>query len=388
MLFYSDWPLGYHNQEAERKARAFADRYDVVYVTGVGTRNPRLQSMPKLVDRGMRALRPARAAEAAGALPPGLRAASVLVTPPRQFRPVRALNAAWIHGRLRRAMGERPIAVAWIRHATPELVDALERLGPEAVVYEIVDAHHETPGMVGRWRAIFEDAERRLVNRADVVVVTSPSLAPRFAAWGADVRYVPHGVELFPWRPPRQRRQGDPAVLGFAGTLDRRLDVPLLRGIAQARPEWRIRLVGPIEGGFDRRSLADLPNVELAPPVPHARVADVLAGFDVGLMPYADTPVYRHMSPLKNLELLAAGRPAVARPTPALLPYADLVRFARTSQEFVGQVEDALSEDGPDAALRRRRVAEAQSWDRRISDLHALLDEVLSGHSTRRAPGV
>ena len=42
---------------------------------------------------------------------------------------------------------------------------------------------------------------------SDAVVVTSRSLAPRFEAWGANVCFVPHGVDLFPWRPatPRAR---------------------------------------------------------------------------------------------------------------------------------------------------------------------------------------
>jgi glycosyltransferase involved in cell wall biosynthesis len=377
LLFYSDWPLGYHNQEAERKARAFAARYDVTYVAGVGIRNPRASSVRKVADRGLRALRPARGAGAAGALPPGLRAGSVLVVPPRQVEAVRRLNAAWIERRLRRSIADWTTAVAWIRHATPELVVALDTLSPAVTVYEIVDAHHETPGVVGRWRGIFERAERGLVARSDVVIVTSRSLAPRFEAWGANVRYVPHGVDLFGWRPAVPRPPGWRPVLGFGGTLDRRLDVPLLHAIAQARPQWRIRLVGPVEAGFDAHAFAGLGNVEVLPPVPQARIGEVLSGFDVGLMPYLDTAVYRHMSPLKNLELLAAGRPAVATPTPALEPYRDLVRFAVGPAAFIAGIEAALAGDDPAAAARRRRVAEEHSWERRIGELMALLDDLV-----------
>jgi len=57
VLFYSAWPLGYHNVEAERKARAIAAAgHEVFYVTGIGTRNPRLRRPRKLIDRVVRKL--------------------------------------------------------------------------------------------------------------------------------------------------------------------------------------------------------------------------------------------------------------------------------------------------------------------------------------------
>jgi len=377
MLFYSDWPLGYHNQEAERKAAYFAGRgYDVTYVAGVGIRNPRPSSLGKLADRAVRKVRdrgsrgPART--------DGLRTASLVVAPPRQLKPVRATNAVWVERQLYRAVPDWEDAVAWVRVATPELVDALERLGPRAVVYEIVDAHHVTPGLVGPWKAIFERAERRLVEQAAVVVATNRTLMPRFEAWGADVRYVPHGVDLFDWDETPPRGAVDDAVLGFVGTLDRRLDVEMLRHVATERPRWRIRLIGPVETGFDPSALSDLPNVTVEPPVPHERVGEILAQFDIGVMPYADSPVYQHMSPLKNLELMAAGKPAVARPNGELQPYAELVRFAESGPEMVEQVERALAEDSVELARRRRAEAERSGWDGRLSDLEAILDEVLA----------
>lgn len=377
MLFYSDWPLGYHNQEAERKAAYFAGRgYDVCYVAGVGIRNPRPSSLGKLADRAARKVRDrgGRAPERTD----GLRTASLVVAPPRQLKPVRAANAAWVERQLRRAVPGWEDAVAWVRVATPELVDALERLRPRAIVYEIVDAHHVTPGLVGPWKAIFEQAERRLVEQAAVVVATNRTLMPRFEEWGADVRYVPHGVDLFDWDQDPPRGAVDDPVLGFVGTLDRRLDVDMLRHVATERPTWRIRLIGPVETGFDPSALSDLQNVTVEPPVPHARVGEVLAEFDVGVMPYADSPVYEHMSPLKNLELMAAGKPAVARPNGELQPYAHLVRFAQSGPEMVEQVERALAEDTVELARRRRAEAERSGWEGRLTELEAILDEVLA----------
>lgn len=393
VFFYAGWPLGYHNQEAERKARAFAAAgRDVVWVTSLGFRNPRLSSAGKLVDRVRRKLvsrgpvpAPASAPQPSDDL---IRSAGILVAPPRQIGPVRRANAAWLERQLRDVVSDWSQTVAWVRNITPELVDALPRLRPAAVVFEAVDAYHLTPGVTGPWVPIFEQAERGLVALADRVVVSNISLAERYEGWGATVRHVPHGVDLFPWA-PRDEGSGRPTTLGFLGVLDMRLDVGVIRHVATARPDWRIRLVGPVESGFDPASVADLANVSVERPVPHAEVGSRLAEFDLGFLAYADIPVYRHMSPLKNLELLAAGRAVVARPTVELDRYADVVYFARTPEEFLAQAERALAEDSPGRAAARRAIAEASARGPRLAELVGVLDDVTPAaqSASERVPG-
>ena len=371
LLFTNDWPLGYVNQEAERKARAFARAgYDVTWMTAAGIRNPPLSRFSKVLSHAGRALRE-RGGPADAPDPDGLRAATMLVAPPRQRARVHAANVAWVGRQVAAAVPGWPDAVAWLRHPTPELVGALERRRPAVVVYEVVDAHHEGPGTTGIWRRRLDGAERRLVALADLVVVTNPPLAPRFEGTGVRVELAEHGVDLFDWAPPD--RDG-PVVLGFLGVLDGRLDLDVLRHVARARPAWRIRLVGPVQAGFDPASVADLPNVSVEPPVDHARIGEVLRTFTVGLLAYADTPMYAGMSPLKLLELLAAGRPVVVRPNASTAPLSPYVRFAATPEAFVAQVEEVLATDDDEQARARRAYAETRSWTATTDRLLALLD--------------
>lgn len=377
LLFYSGWPLGYHNLEAERKARALAAAgYEVSYVAGIGIRNPRTSNLGKVADRVRRGA--ATRADASDDLSDGLRTCGLLVAPPRQVARVRRLNVAWVVRQLERRIGPWPETLAWIRWPTPELVDALTRLRPAATVYEAVDAYDATPGIVGRWAAVFAHYERALVDRANVVVVPGERLAQRYRAWGADVRVVPHGVDLIDWR-GWQPRAGGPVVVGFVGTLDNRLDVPVLRTIAESHPDWRLRLIGPVQDGFVPRRLTDLANISVEPPVPAEAVPELVASFDLGVMPYFDHPVYRHMTPLKNLEFLAAGIPAVARPSPALEPYRHLLYFADSPDEFVGQLERALAEQSSERADARRASAERSGWPRTLAATTAIANELTGG---------
>ncbi len=85
------------------------------------------------------------------------------------------------------------------------------------------------------------------------------------------------------------------------------------------------------------------------------------------------------MNPLKNLELLAAGRPAIARPAPALDAFAEVLYFARTTEEFIAQCDRALAEDSVARAHARRAIAERHTWDNRLAELLALLGDLQTG---------
>jgi len=371
LLFYAAWPLGYHNIEAERKAVSLAeDGYDVVYMTGIGTRNPRLSRLPKLVDRVGRKL--SGGAAGVPAAVPGLRTAALAVVPPRQLGVVRCMNERWLERQLRATIGDWGQAVAWVRWPTQELVAALRQLRPELVVYESVDANHLSPGIIGtRWHQIFEEAERALVSLADVVVVPGEALAERYRAWGAAVTILPHGVDLGAWRQEREPVQAP--TLGFIGTLDYRLDMAAIQHIATARPDWSLRLIGPVQEGFHPQALSAFRNVSVEAAVPPSEVAALNLGFDVGLLAYRDHPHYTFMAPLKALELLGAGTPVVARWNPALAELGGLVRFASTSADYVAQVEAATDEDSPALARARRAEAERHSWDHTLDAMRQLL---------------
>ena len=376
LLFYSAWGLGYHNQEAEAKAGALARAgWDVVYVPGIGVRNPRLRTLPKALNLVTERFgRPGRP----GAEPPaGVRTASLFVLPPRQLPALRIGNQRWVERQLRVAIPEWSAAVAWVRWPTPELVAALDRLQPRGVVYECLDAYHHTPGVTGRWAHRHAAAERRLVAMASATVCPSAALADHLRTLHGDPQIVPHGVTLFPWRGPRPHEvRMQQAVLGFVGTLDYRLDVEVVRHLALARPVWTIRLIGPVQDGFDPSALEDLPNVTVEPAVPYTQLGETLGSFDVGIMPYVDDPIFRHMAPVKTLELLAAGRPVVARRSRALEEHLGVVAFARSPDDFLSEIETALEEDSEERAAARRAVAEANTWDRRHEAIVAIARRV------------
>ena len=377
-MHYAPWPLDYPNVIPRREATAFAAAgYDTVYVAGIGIRNPRLSSARKAVDRLARVARGDRGTPAGADLE--LRSAGVMVIPPRQVRPLRRLNARWMARQLQGIATPWADAVVWVWFPTPELVDALQRHRPAAVVYECYDALEFTPGMTGRWKGRMVEADHALARMADAVIATSQALADRYIAMGIPAQYMPPGVDPPSDDDVRRPRAGRPVTAGFVGTLDHRLDIACIRALARHQPDWRVRLIGPVQESFRPRALADLPNVSVEPPIAHDRVRATLAEFDVGLMPYVLDDLLSFGTPVKNLEMMAVGLPAVATRLAALRAHAGLLYFGDTPDEFAQAAVRALAEDGPQRVAARRAVAREGSWPRRHRAHLDLLDRLGAG---------
>ena len=154
--------------------------------------------------------------------------------------------------------------------------------------------------------------------------------------------------------------------LGFFGVLDERLDIPLLRGIADARPDWQLVMIGPVVK-IDPNELPQRPNIHYLGPKNYTELPRYIAGWDVALLLFARNDATRFISPTKTPEYLAAGKPVVSTSIRDVVsPYGEkgLVRIADAVPDFVAACEGALTER-PEA---RRAKADAflsnMSWDR------------------------
>jgi UDP-galactopyranose mutase len=154
------------------------------------------------------------------------------------------------------------------------------------------------------------------------------------------------------------------------------MDLALLAGIADARPDWQLVIVGPV-AKIDPALLPRRPNIHYLGPRRYDELPAYLAGWDVALLPFARNEATRFISPTKTPEYLAAGRPVVSTPIRDVVrPYGErgLVSIAADAAGFVTQVETLLR-DGGDARQRAAdRLLASMSWDetwRRMNDVLA-----------------
>jgi teichuronic acid biosynthesis glycosyltransferase TuaH len=222
-------------------------------------------------------------------------------------------------------------------------------------------------GLDAEWVA---RCERQALRAADTVVVVSHHLADKWRSGTVDPVVVENGVDDARFAAADDAPLPDdvtlaPPIAGFVGHLSDRIDIALLEAVAARGVS--LLLVGPRQlsfeiGRLDR--LLERRNVQWVGPKPFDQLPSYVRVMDVGLLPYADSDFNRASFPLKVLEYLAAGRPAIATDLPAVRAIGDVVRIARSATDYADAVEEALAAPADaEAAAARRATAAGRSWD-------------------------
>lgn len=304
--------------------------------------------------------------------------------------PLRAVTR-WFRERqlkrvLRRLGGGRPIL--WL--VRPDQADLPGRWNEKACVYQIVDEYSGYTGLGAERRQAILERERQLIQRVDVVFVTAPSLLERKGRYNPRTYLVPNAVDFdafaealaHPAVPPDLEALPRPRI-GYVGAVNDKVDFGLLRDLAERRRDWSVVLVGPwaVREDADAYALRDGESVHLLGKRDVAQVPYYVAGLDVCLMPYKLNEWTQHINPLKMYEYLAAGRPVVSTPIPAVAAFAELVSVAEGADAFVEAVEKALAEDSAERREARIRAASQHTWDARVELISETLAEFLQSQS-------
>jgi glycosyltransferase involved in cell wall biosynthesis len=297
-----------------------------------------------------------------------------------------AINASLLIWHVRRAMRALSVTspVLWL--TDPYHVSLAGRFGEKLACYHNFD---EFADMMDNRRVsrLLRRLDDELTRRADVAFATSRAQCDRRRLLNPATYFVPNAVDfdLFARAvtedlpPPSDMARVLRPTLGFVGWLTHHIDVALLRRIAEGYPHCSLVLVGPddLRASPDLDRLRSRRNVVFLGRKDHAALPAYLRMFDVALMPYTVTGHVRSAYPAKLHEYLAAGRAVVATDLPELRPYRNVMRLARTSDEFVQMIGQALGDCSAESVAARLAVARDNTWDRRVAEIGRILTPLL-----------
>lgn len=267
---------------------------------------------------------------------------------------------------------------------TPMALPFTDHLDPLLVVYDCMDELSGFRGAPPELRI----KEAELMSRADVVFTGGLSLYEARARQHRNIHPFPSSIDALHFAqardtretPDDQRRIPRPR-LGFAGVIDERMNLELVRGVAKRRPDWHIVLVGPAV----KIDVAELPrgaNIHYLGPKPYESLPSYMAGWDVGIMPFAHNDSTRFISPTKTPEYLAAGRPVVStsiRDVVRIYGAKELVAIADTADDFVAEIDAILNRTLDPRWLNRvDRFLASASWDSTWSSMMRLIQDGLA----------
>jgi glycosyltransferase involved in cell wall biosynthesis len=267
---------------------------------------------------------------------------------------------------------------------TPMALDLARALVPRLLVYDVMDDLASfawaPPELLLR--------QRQALAEATVVFTGGRSIHRGVAAHRPDgVHLFPSGVDVEHYVPARALRSADRSrpVAGYVGVVDERLDLDLLAGLADALPDWEVRLVGPV-AKIDPADLPYRPNLVLAGKQPYEALPSVMASFDVALMPFALNDATRSISPTKTLEYLVAGLPVVSTRVPDVVTdFGAFVRLADDAATFADACRAVRDDDPADRDRRLAPLLARYRWDRIANEMARLMDDALAPGRARVA---
>ncbi len=270
--------------------------------------------------------------------------------------------------------------ICW--YYTSMAISFTHHLKPLTVIYDCMD---ELSAFKGASPAL-KERESHLFQRADLVFTGGQSLYEAKRDHHPHVYAFPSSVDVDHFKQARSittdpvDQAGIPHPrLGFYGVIDERMDLELLAGIAEARPDWHLVMIGPVVK-IDPEHLPQQANIHYLGSKDYSELPYYLAGWDLAMLPFARNESTRFISPTKTPEYLAAGKPVISTSIQDVIrPYGQqqMVQIADTVAEFVVTAELLMEQDLQATGWVDRVDAflEQISWDRTWTSMLKLIEE-------------
>jgi glycosyltransferase involved in cell wall biosynthesis len=304
----------------------------------------------------------------------------------------RTINRHLIGAQIKRLANSRGLTnpILWI--AIPTAAEMIGALDESVVVYQVSDKYDANTMDHATDPALIRRLHEKAIDSADLVFYSGRKLFTEATRGCERSHLLEQGVDYDHWR-----RVGDGTIevapeiatiprprLGYFGAIEPWLvDQELIKRASRERPEWQWIFIGNRSRGLEIENLA---NVHFLPPVPYANLPAYAAGFDVCVLPWETEQSFTsYGSAIKVREYLATGKPVVISPLPEYEPMRDVLRIARTRDDFIRLVEEALHENDATAAATRQASVASGTWDARAEWVSDLIERVLTDKDLKRS---
>jgi glycosyltransferase involved in cell wall biosynthesis len=273
--------------------------------------------------------------------------------------------------------------VLWI--AIPTAVEMIGRLNESLVVYQVSDKYDANTMDHATDPATIRRLHERALDSADIILYSGRKLLSEATRGQERSFLLEQAVDFEHWarvgsgelEVATEVAQIPHPRIGYFGAIEPWLvDQELIKRASVERPAWHWIFIGNRSRGLE---IEGLPNVHFLPPVLYDELPRYAAGFDVCVLPWETEQAFTsYGSAIKVREYLATGKPVVIAPLPEYEPMADVLRIARSRDDFLRLVEDALTEEGEEKARARQASVKSGTWDARAEWVSNLIEEALS----------
>ena len=294
---------------------------------------------------------------------------------------------------LQRALRKLQMSQPVVFFSRPSMVtDSIDEIPTACLrVYHVVDEYTGYGQFSPARRRRIQEQEKGMLRQVDVVLVVSQKLYEAKSPLNAHTYLVPNGVNYRAYaaalddpRLPEDLQAIRRPRLGYSGLISQKVDLEILKSLAQENTEWSFVFVGEVRAGEQAetwRALLAMPNVHYLGLVDISQVPHYVKGFDVGLLPYVLNRQVENSCPLKLYDYLAAGIPIASVDVPAVREFVPYVHLADSPQDFGRAARGALADTAPEHRLARRNIAAQNSWEARVEQISTVIENHLAANA-------
>jgi glycosyltransferase involved in cell wall biosynthesis len=279
--------------------------------------------------------------------------------------------------------------IAW--YYTPMALPYSSHLDPLLIVYDCMD---ELSAFKNAPSALIE-LEKELFRKADLIFTGGHSLYQHKKSQHHNIHPFPSSIDQDHFSlsrtitedPDDQAHIPHPRF-GFFGVIDERMNMELVREVAERMPDWNFILLGPF-AKIDPDQVPKLKNIHYLGQKTYNQLPTYLSGWDVAMMPFALNEATRFISPTKTPEFLAGGKPVISTSIRDVVePYGKLglVNIADTGDEFIEAGKKILS--GADEGswwVDVDKFLSGNSWDKTWANMKKIMETTMKANQISKS---
>lgn len=373
IVFAEDW--GGLPSSTQHLMGHVAQHRKVLWVNSIGLRSPQLNRKDiQRVWQKLTAKKISSSSTQAMAVPVNLTVINPSTLPAPRSKFARKLASEMLSHQLKPIINANKLHDPIFWTSLPTAVDVVDKLELSSLVYYCGDDFSSLAGVDHDTVAL---RERELIARADLILAVSDTLYQRL--YSTRTQLIPHGVDYDLFSSPLPAaadfpQNGRPTA-GFYGSISQWLDYDLLEKIISKLPNWNFVFIGNISENAAPHAarLATFENTFFLGARPHHQLPSYSQHWAASLLPFLDNAQINSCNPLKLLEYLAAGRPVISTPFPALKSHLRFVNVVHSPQEAIIALENSRTENNN---FTQQLAVKSHTWQARAEKLEKWLDKL------------
>lgn len=236
-------------------------------------------------------------------------------------------------------------------------------------VFDTVDNWIEHPNFT-KYKERLKNNYEIISKKSDYIFTVSKDLLNLFPR-AKNKEWIPNGVDLSHFEKKADKtiiHTGHP-IIGYVGTIEKRLDFELIKYLSLKNPEKSIVLVGPVWKNVQVDKLKSQNNIHFLGRKSYSELPYYMNEFDVSIIPHKVDKYTKSMNPLKLYEYLACGKPIVTTQVAGIEKFEELLYTAKTKEEFNEKINLALKENSKELELKRKESVRNENWKNKVNQM-------------------